>query len=138
MHSYYPETKSTCNLQGVNAWKLDKDIIEHIYYLLTFTKQWCYHFSFSFFKFNWWEEERKKNKALIGILFSYFHFNFNKKKSFIIKRWDSIDWRVLPDVQDDRGVMLDSVASGDIHNGGIAWPLYIPVARASCCSGSWL
>lgn len=60
MHSYYPETKSTCNLQGVNARKLDKDILEHIYYLLTFTKQWCYHFSFSFFKFNWWEEERKK------------------------------------------------------------------------------
>lgn len=37
MHSYYPETKSTCNLQGVNARKLDKDILEHIYiYILSF------------------------------------------------------------------------------------------------------
>lgn len=33
MHSYHPETKSTCNLQGVNARKLDKDILEHIYIL---------------------------------------------------------------------------------------------------------
>lgn len=49
MHSYYPETKSTCNLQGVTARKLDKDILEHIYiFILTFTKQRCYHFSFSF------------------------------------------------------------------------------------------
>lgn len=36
MHSYYPETKSTCNLQGVTARKLDKDILEHIYIYIIF------------------------------------------------------------------------------------------------------
>lgn len=82
MHSYYPETKSTCNLQGVNARKLDKDILEHIYYLLTFTKQRCYHFSFSFYV-QLMRRRKKEKKTIIGILFLYFHFNFSKKKNLL-------------------------------------------------------